>query len=163
MKYVCLLLVIMFVLVGQASFTQTKKTSYPVAETKLGKDKILQFYWTSKLGALLLIQPSPPIQGLTIKVDSVLFGTMRIKTIYYDFGNFALVVYDKEYEVSLSSNFNGKDHEYSLQTRFISHKDWDTQLADFRPIKEMYIKLSGAQDFDPSQQELDEICTRLSL
>ena len=157
MKHTLLLASVLLILGNTISFAQTTASSCQSMQEKIGKDKLLQLYWTEKLGEYLLVHP----EKAPSHKDSVLLGRMQIKSTYYtistSLGDFTFIIYDKEFEISFSDSY-----DIMMKTRFSSMKNWNIELNDSRLVKQSYFMFSKETEFDPSQQELDALCQKFT-
>jgi len=160
MKKLFVLLLIMFVLGSQASFAQTKQLSCQAIQQKLGNDKMLRLYWAEKLGESILangmFHPS--------KIDSVWLGKKLVTASYYVFFKnsvatmgFKIIVYNEAYDLSFD-----EEELFKFHARFLAYGENMKELSTYTPIKNIYLKLIGKDAYEPSQQELEEVCKRLS-
>jgi len=158
MKKLFVLFTIMFVLGSQASFSQT--LSCQEAQKKISQDKMQQLYWVEKLGQAILsnemFYPS--------KVDSVMLGKKLITASHYIFfkdseikTEFTIIIYNEEYTLLI----DGKE-EFNLHARFLAYGEKMQDYNSYLPIKKTYLRLVEKESYEPSSQELEEICKKIS-
>lgn len=159
LKNLLVFLTIVFAYGSQASFAQTKMSCQQIQE-KLGRNKMLQLYWTEKLGESVIangfLQPS--------KKDSAMVGKKMVTASHYVFFKdsmttmeFRIVMYDRSYDLSFDETTG-----LTLHTRFLLYGPDMEEMTTYLPIKKMFLKLSKEDDYDPSAQEMEELCTRLT-
>lgn len=160
MKTLFAVLAIVFACGSQSYFAQTKTLTCQQVQEKLGKNKMLQLYWTEKLGESILangfLRPS--------KKDSAMVGKKMITASHYVFFKdstttmeFRILMYNGSYDLNFDDAAS-----FTLHTRFLVYGPDMEEITTYLPVKKMYLKLTGKDDYEPSEQDMEELCKRLT-